>query len=247
VTPEEFQRRRLTIAAGLRGVLLPLTRLLRPGMPAAEWAAWVAAAYPAVYRARVEHWEIAQAFYREERARATGTAGPVDFPRRYYALAALAAGLDRVRPKPRPVEVEEDEGTSRRRTEIEEILAVAERHAAAGGREAMVDAARHDPDALGYARTTVGLENCAFCLMLVSRGPVYKTQSAALLRDGTSEPYHDRCDCIATPVFNRASWPGRDEYLEMRAAWAEHGGDLTTWRRYIASRKTDEAGERRSA
>ncbi|OLT27752.1 hypothetical protein BJF83_17355 [Nocardiopsis sp. CNR-923] len=124
---------------------------------------------------------------------------------------------------------------------IEDALGVALRHASAGGREGMVDAARHDPKALGYARITVGTENCAFCLMLVSRGPVYRSESAALLRDGTSEPYHDRCDCIAVPVFDRDDWPGRDEYLEMQRLWDEHAnGNLKNWRRFIESRRDRE-------
>ncbi|MFE3461362.1 hypothetical protein ACFXKD_27780 [Nocardiopsis aegyptia] len=234
MTPEEYQRRRATASLGLLGALRPLARLLRPRPSRAEWDAWVQAAYPAVYQSRLEHWQLAQAFYREERQRATGLAGPVDFPRRNYPPEALNAGLTQM-VRPRLDALEEDDPVPT--VLVEEVLEVADRHAAAGGREAMVDAARHDPEALGYARIAVGAETCAFCLMLVSRGPVYKSESAALLRDGTGEPYHDRCDCIAVPVFDRASWPGRDEYLEMEAAWAEHGGDLNTWRRYIEGRE----------
>lgn len=241
MTPQEYQRERARLSLGLIGALRPLAELLRPSPTPAQWSGWVQAAYPAVYRGRVEQWELARQFYLEERAR-FGYTDPVDVPLRSYAPEALDTGLREI-VKPRIDDLDEDDEDGMPTVLVNEVLDTADRHANAAGRDAIVDAARHDRRALGYARVTVGAENCAFCLMLVSRGPVYRSEDAALLRDGTGEPYHNRCDCLAIPVFDRDDWPGREEYLEMEAAWQEHGGDLKSWRKYISSLDADSGGQ----
>lgn len=238
MTPEEYQAARARASLGLLAALRPLARLLRPRPTAAERAAWVGAAYPAVYRARLDHHAAAQEFYLSERRR-FGVTGQTPVPLRNYAPSALDTALEEEAVWGRLDALEDDEPVPT--VIVDQTLAIADRHGQAAGRDAIVDAARHDRRALGYARTTMGLENCAFCLLLVSRGPVYKDENTALLRDGTGEPYHDNCDCIAVPVYSRDDWPGRDEYLEMETAWQEHGGDLITWRRYIESR--EQAGQ----
>lgn len=47
-----------------------------------------------------------------------------------------------------------------------------------------------------FARVPSGRENCAFCLMLASRGFVYYSE------DSANAAYHPRCDCIAVPGFD---------------------------------------------
>ena len=48
-----------------------------------------------------------------------------------------------------------------------------------------------------------------FCLMLISRGPVYRSEDTA----GAGSAYHDHCDCRIVPVFGDAvDWPGRAEH-----------------------------------
>lgn len=238
MTPEEYRRRRGRINAALRAAPAPLVRLLSPRPSREVWSAFVQAAYPAVHRARMDHWRLAEEWYRAERERQLARDEPIDFPRRNYPPEALDAAL-RERVRPRLDALEEDEPVPA--VVVEEAEQVAERHATDGGREAIVDAARHDEQARGYARRATGASTCAFCLMLVSRGPVYKSASTALLRDGTGEPYHDSCDCIAVPVFDEGDWSGRAEFEEMQRLWREHGGDLATWRRFIASRDSEEA------
>jgi hypothetical protein len=269
MTPEEYRRQLDAITAALRAVLVPLVRTLRGRPTAAQWSAFLDAAYPAIYRARVQSWQLAADFYAAQRraqlapapggdsSRRDETTAPTsdedvstreettepgqltavdggrdetpDVPRRNYPPQALAAAY-------RPLRARLDALDADARvpdTTAEQAVRVAERHARDAGREAVVDAARNDPAALGYARRALSGNPCAFCLMLVSRGPVYKDASAALRRDGESEPYHDGCSCLAVPVFNRQSWPGRDEADELERQWREHGGTLAAWRRYI--------------
>lgn len=87
------------------------------------------------------------------------------------------------------------------------------RHVLDGGRSTITQTVQADPQALGWARATSG-KPCAFCAMVASRGPVYKSEGTA-----DFEP-HDGCSCSAEPVYREdAAWPaGSDRWS---ALWAE--------------------------
>lgn len=75
------------------------------------------------------------------------------------------------------------------------------RHALNGGRGTVAGSVDADAKALGFARATSG-RACHFCLMLASRGPVYKGADTAAFHA------HDGCACAAEPVYRRdADWP----------------------------------------
>ncbi|KXB52737.1 ADP-ribosyltransferase [Corynebacterium sp. DNF00584] len=102
------------------------------------------------------------------------------------------------------------------------------RHVRAGGRRAVANTAMagkarvkssKKPVKMGYARVLSGAENCAFCAMLASRGPVYSEDTVTRRRDG--HRYHDHCDCQGVLVFKGYSWEGEDEYRKLEAAWRE--------------------------
>lgn len=85
----------------------------------------------------------------------------------------------------------------------------AQRHALGAGRDLVMDAIRSDPRAPGWIRVP-DADACAFCLMLASRGPVYKAESAATYRSkgGKNERYHDGCGCQVRPMYSRdEEWP----------------------------------------
>jgi len=63
-----------------------------------------------------------------------------------------------------------------------------------GGRNTIIAGTNADRRALGWARVTSG-DPCAFCRMLSSRGPAYKTEKSAGF-----EP-HDHCACGPEPVY----------------------------------------------
>jgi hypothetical protein len=85
----------------------------------------------------------------------------------------------------------------------------------------------------GWARVATGLETCGWCLMLISRGPVYPSLDKAGLTDLTQaqaeeiyemsapdldvydaevnkymEEWHPGCDCLVVPVYDTEDWPG---------------------------------------
>lgn len=80
----------------------------------------------------------------------------------------------------------------------------------AGGRDTIAEATATDRLAVGWQRVTDD-NPCAFCAMLVGRGPVYKTEAAAETVVGRrgrprgtrplGEAFHNRCGCSAEPVY----------------------------------------------
>lgn len=78
---------------------------------------------------------------------------------------------------------------------------------------------------LGWARVLTGAENCPWCAMLASRGPVYTettvltgtTRSAS--RDGLR--YHDHCDCTAVLVVRGQPWEGEAQFTALQDLWED--------------------------
>lgn len=56
---------------------------------------------------------------------------------------------------------------------------------------------RRDPKHPRYARVPSGSETCAFCMMLASRGFVYRSKETA----GEGNHYHANCDCRIVPSW----------------------------------------------
>lgn len=79
------------------------------------------------------------------------------------------------------------------------MLAVTDEAALQEGRNTIMHNAQRDPARPRFARIPVG-ETCAWCLMLASRGPVYRSAESA----GAAGQYHGG-DCDCEPV---ASWDG---------------------------------------
>lgn len=68
---------------------------------------------------------------------------------------------------------------------------------------------------LGWARVLAGETNCAFCAMLASRGPVYKSGVTAGFEA------HDGCDCSATLVVKNQPWEGEAEWRALEELWRD--------------------------
>ncbi len=108
-----------------------------------------------------------------------------------------------------------------------------------GGRRTILDAVDEDREAIGWARIA-DANPCAFCSMLVSRGPVFSEDTASFQA-------HAHCGCIAAPVFARDEvWleHGKDLYEQWKAATAGTSGKdaLKAWRRYWDGRNAPEKG-----
>jgi hypothetical protein len=227
---------------------LPMTRQ--------SWPAVVNGMYPLVEQARNESSDLARTFYDAQRAQHNPNADRLDVYRAPYALDWLAEALnpakdDFLRPG------DDNEGA------ITKTALIVAKEVENGGRRTQLYAVQDDSLVKGWARVATGRETCAFCMMLVSRGPVYLTAESAgfdandtsaaqiLARGDNSEidelmtRWHPGCDCKVVPVYDRSSWPGRDAYLQAAKFWREHtkgfsGNDaLNALRRAIDNGEVD--------
>lgn len=104
------------------------------------------------------------------------------------------------------------------------------------GRPAQVQVKATGP-VRGWARVATGKETCSWCLMLISRGPVYKSsKSAGLdLHDAASadmiaagedvsdymNEWHIGCDCKVVPVYDKSNWFGQAASTKAEEMWID--------------------------
>jgi hypothetical protein len=79
------------------------------------------------------------------------------------------------------------------------------------GRDTVIDNAQRDRQAKGWARVPEP-GACSFCLMLATRGAVYRSEATADFKS------HDNCRCHVEPVFTAYEPPAR--VREAQALWA---------------------------
>lgn len=79
-----------------------------------------------------------------------------------------------------------------------------------------------------FARVTTGNETCLFCLMLASRGAVYKTRKTA----GEFKSFHRGCDCKVVPGFEKDPLA---ELVEGHNPKAEY----RKWKRFESAEEVD--------
>jgi hypothetical protein len=87
-----------------------------------------------------------------------------------------------------------------------------QRGVAGADRDTIAASVGADPLGPRYARHASG-NACAFCALVATRGPVYRSESTA------GGKYHDHCHCVAVPV-----WPGQAPYA---AKWDKAYRDAT--------------------
>lgn len=107
------------------------------------------------------------------------------------------------------------------------MLGSAKRQIINASRSRILTATRRDPDMGRWARVSDGMP-CAFCAMLVSRGPVYSALSVHF-------EAHDRCGCNARPVTRNDPTGGwAPDARRFRDAW--DADNRATMRRYYEER-----------
>lgn len=105
----------------------------------------------------------------------------------------------------------------------------------------------------GWARVATGEETCAWCLMLISRGPVYRGADRAGLDlddlealdmiaagediSDSMDEWHTGCDCKVVPVFRLDDWTGKEAAAKAEQLWIDASRE---------ARKLIESGEART-
>lgn len=220
------------------------------------WDSILQTIYPSVEQARRESAELAREFYDDLRE--------IEYPGEDYDINLAPYEYEWFQEAMRP---------SRQSfrlidTSLGEVTQAALRVAKEvenGGRRTILYAIQKDGKRPRWARVATGAETCGFCLMLVSRGPVYVTPNRAGAETGPDAldlldeegdaaitelmtRWHPGCDCKIVPVFDtQGNWPGKQDYLEAQKLWKEvtkgySGRDaLNAFRRAVESGKIDPA------
>jgi hypothetical protein len=171
---------------------------------------------------------------------ALGNLGPLNLDKKL-------SGIDTDRPAS---EVDAERESARDQAGARQAAA-AERIALNGARGELWGATSKDRRALGYIRLSRTGTPCGWCAMLISRGPVYKSEATATTAVyGDGDLYHDNCHCYAVPVWTKADWQSNPLYAlnrEYQELWPQVtkglGGDaaLTAWRRFIRTQQRAQA------
>lgn len=200
---QSFRRTQALLAAQMARQILRVWRdLMNPAKIDASWPAVRAALMPIVQQARAQSAALAGAAYMDAR-RAAGVPdggfdpeGPLQL-----AIARLESSLDVTG----PVEFKKAVAAGKSPQQAMDAAAVrmvgsTQYLALEGGRSVMKQSIETDERATGWSRVTDN-DPCAWCAMLASRGPVYKSaKSAGDPRQGGNS-YHDHCGCEAWPAF----------------------------------------------
>lgn len=278
MTYEEYVAAVAAVTAALAGTILAISFPFQTlALTRVDWLSFLAATYPHVQQARLEVAELSRQFYDSERNKYVppvelpifevfdsilGPDGrPISIEDNTGLTGVFHERLNINLPAYDPDWYEEameavvDLLMKPNTTdgELVQVTTQAMKEAENGGRRTNLWAVEDDPAVKGWARVQGGEDSCAFCSMLISRGPVYKTQPTGLTgakkaglklndevraveeyRQGVAKgegipadlmtKWHPNCDCKVVPVFDYLSWPGRTEYLALRDLWEDVTG-----------------------
>jgi hypothetical protein len=111
---------------------------------------------------------------------------------------------------------------------LRKVEAVAERAVLSASRDTLVNNAKRDRYARGWARVPEP-GACSFCLMLASRGAVYVNKASAGVVDaktkyggdatGEANSYHDHCRCHVVPLFQGDTFTPSQQVKDAQALW----------------------------
>ena len=115
------------------------------------------------------------------------------------------------------------EETPRPDAALKRLVGSTQRLSLQPGRQTIYQMAKRDR--IRYAHVPRG-KTCAFCMMLASRGAVYTSQQPH---------YHDRCDCVSTPIWSEDDLPDINRELNEEWQQATRGtrNQAAAWREHV--------------
>jgi hypothetical protein len=235
VTPEQYAAQQAVLSAATVNYVLQFAQFFaRPILTAAQWLGLLNLLFPEIYRLRQQSASLARDFYDSQREEHHPNLPLNERFLEDYEFEWFVENMDPVRQVMSQADSPEHAMAS--------LALRAVREVENAGRRQIIHAVENEPaDGVirGWARVATGAETCAWCLMLVSRGPVYMFASSAGLRlDDTTaarmvaagtdvsaemDAWHDGCDCKVVPVFVReqSNWPGKQAAKRALELWNE--------------------------
>lgn len=239
-TRQEFERlarahqvKAVTEAAQLQAALSRLwTRLLDPTDLDGSFARWEAQAVRLVNASRTRGELTAQEYYLAAKQLAD-LGAPIAVPRQPSEEESTrksleSSGLGHAKRRIKEGMTPEAALESARAS----VLRAAKRRALQAGRQRLVSLAHGDKDVSGWARVSDG-SPCAFCAMLVSRGPVYSAATAPFQA-------HDGCGCsVRLALRNDPSKGWTPQARAFSDLWQDPGRREGQMGRYYLVGQTD--------
>lgn len=230
MTPEEYAAQQAAISAAIARFVISLGQFFAaPALSIAEWLRLLELLFPEIERRRTQSAELAREFYDSQREAYHPDLPRNDRPLEGTEFREFVSNMEPVRQR-LSLEGSRDDA-------VAALALRAVREVENAGRQQIIHAVENDTETRfvqGWARVATGRETCAWCLMLISRGPVYMgADRAGLDLDDTSaqqmiaagedvsdymEQWHTGCDCKVVPVFDRSDWFGKaaaDRALEL--------------------------------
>lgn len=251
---EASQEQQSLVAAVVAFILELLRPYRQTPLTNDAWLALLRLAYPRVAEARYRSAQLGRSFYDSQREQHLGERHDT-----YLAEYEFDWFVEAMEPA-RDAMIRDDTP--------DEAVAQAALHAAKevenGWRRTLIRAVQSDPSPrrARWARVATGRETCGFCMMLISRGPVYLSARSAGLNasdtrakqlidrgsetaiDALMTRWHEGCDCKVVPVFDQNNWVGRDAYLRAEALWRKTTKGTTNNRDAMnAFRRAVESGD----
>lgn len=235
MTPEEYAAQQAVISAAVANYVAQFGQFVaQAALTVAEWLRVLELIFPEIQRRREQSAELARFFYDTQRE-----AYYPDIPRneRFLEDYEFEWFVENMEPAREKMSQEDSPADA-----IATLALRAVREVENAGRRQIIHAVENDPAPgviKGWARVATGAETCAWCLMLVSRGPVYLFASSAglnvddttaqrMIAAGTDvsdvmEQWHDGCDCKVVPVFvhETENWFGKAASKRALELWKE--------------------------
>lgn len=257
MNPEQYAAKQAVITAAVTKYVLNFATLFTaPVLTPAQWLKLLELLFPEVQRQYEESAALGRDFYDSQRE-----LHHPGLPRNERLLSELkwewfVKSMDGARAGMSQADSPQNAATN--------LALRAVREVEMGGRRQIIGAVKNDPSfptsgsVRGWARVATGRETCAWCLMLISRGPQYLGADTAGLdlddysaartfrevggdlqafrreTDEYMEKWHAGCDCLVVPVFNRKNWPGMEAQKRAEQLWIKAGHEAD---RLIASGK----------
>ena len=266
MTPDEYAAQQAVISNAIVRFVLTIGQLFaKPKLGIPDWLSFLGTLYPHVEAQREQAATLARTFYDSQREMHYPELPRNDQFLEPYSMERFVADMAPARKRMAQPDSPQDA--------VAQVAAQAVRAVENAGRQQIIHAVEDDttlgqlqeqavakrgqqgkthkdvpPDervVRGWARVATGRETCAWCLMLISRGPVYTGADSAGLdlsdRDVTKawnisggglesffseiddhmQQWHPNCDCKVVPVFKTKSWPGKAEADRALDLWGE--------------------------
>uniref|UniRef100_A0AAU8GQ43 Capsid maturation protease n=1 Tax=Mycobacterium phage QTRlifeCrisis TaxID=3136627 RepID=A0AAU8GQ43_9VIRU len=239
MNPEEYAAAQLLISAAVvRHVRNVAGFFAQPALTMFDWLRRLDLLFPEIQRRRTEASVLARRFYDSQRAQHHPDLPRNDRPLEGTTFEKFVENMDPARERMQQADTRGDALTH--------LTLRAVREVENAGRQQIIHAVENDPEPRvlrGWARVATGRETCAWCLMLISRGPTYvRAETAGLDLDtehalelfenndqetyfadigGEIKQWHTGCDCKVIPVFRNEDWFGKEAADRALDLWGD--------------------------